>query len=185
MKPNRSREAPVPVKDEMPRRRLARRLLQCLALGMGAAQAQASPAPQDRTTAWRQWLPGQSLQAEDADSLEWLRCGSQGLELRVRSFRTLALWIGADAATPAMHAPRQLHQLQWRCTLQAGLRWRALTVLDDAVAKVRIEAAQLGSQRLSWPDGLLIQHALVLRWELQADAQERCLSWRDIHLDWR
>lgn len=177
MKPAPSASAP----GAPPRRRLAHHALQWAALGLGLAGRPAVPATPD---GHRQWLPGQALQPEDPDALEWLRLGGGGLQLRARSYRRLVLCLAPDPGPQPAQSARRLGRLQWRCALQAGVCWQALTVCDGASVRARIEGERLAAQRLDWPEALPIAHGLLLRWELQADAQDRGLSWQDIQLEW-
>ncbi len=147
--------------------------------------AQATPSHASSQSGQHQWLPGHVLQAEDPDAFEWMRFGGDALHLRARSFHSPVLWVAAASAGASPDgAPRRLRQLQWRCTLQAGVSWRMLTLRDGPTVRALIEGEPLAAQRLVWPQGLLVQHGLMLRWELMADAQDRGLVWQDVQLDW-
>jgi hypothetical protein len=166
------------------RRRLARHALQWAALGLGLSARPATTAAPAEPEGHRQWLAGQSLQPEDPDAIDWLRLVGGGLQLRARSYRRLVLCLAPDPGLQTTQDGRRLGRLQWRCELESGVRWQSLTVCDGASVRALIAGEHLAGQCVDWPEALPIAHGLLLRWELQADAQDRRLSWQDVQLDW-
>lgn len=167
------------------RRHFARNLLSYATLGLCTTAQPFETQAAQAAALKRQWLPGLSLQAAPPEALEWLQHDGAGLRLRSRSYQEFSLWTTIDIGPQDQGGHLHLSELSWHCRADAGIQWRNLDVCDGAQCLAHIDRTELAGGQITWPEGLLIQQNLLLRWHFQSEGEAKDLHWEWLSLNWK